>query len=109
MNLSNFKLGVYDLLGFVIPGMLLVCEGAIALYGWSNCKSALNHMSATSFSFLLVFSFVLGHLVQELADVSIRRLKGPRFFSAGRDEFWSGPESEGIKSAIWTESGVAPA
>ncbi len=106
MNLSNFKLGIYDLLGLVIPGMILVCEGAITLHGWANFRVALDHMSGTSFTFLLILSFVLGHVVQEMADVSIKKLKGPRFFAAGRDEFWASPEAEGIKSAIWAESGV---
>src|SRR6267154_278326 len=106
MNLSNFKLGIYDLLGLVIPGMMLVWEGAITLHGWANSRMALNHMSGTSFTFLLILSFALGHLIQEMADVSIKKMKGPRFFAAGRDEFWSSPESEGIKSAIWAESGV---
>src|SRR5438309_2108498 len=31
MNLSNFKLGIYDLLGLVIRGMILVCEGSDTL------------------------------------------------------------------------------
>jgi hypothetical protein len=106
MNLSNFKLGIYDLLGLVIPGMILVSEGSVTLNGWPNFKMAVNHMSGTSFTFLLAFSFVVGHLIQEMADVSIKKIKGPRFFVAGRDEFWSSPESEGIKSAIWAESGV---
>ena len=106
MNLSNFKLGIYDLLGLVIPGMILVCEGGITLRGWANFRTSLNHMSGTSFTFLLVVSFVLGPLVQELADVSIKKIKGPRFFAAGRDDFWASPEAEAIKSAIWAESGV---
>jgi hypothetical protein len=106
MNFSNFKLGIYDLLGLVIPGMILICEGAITLRGWVNFRTSLNHMSGTSFTFLLVVSFVLGHLVQELADVSIKKIKGPRFFAAGRDEFWADPEAEAIKSAVWAESGV---
>ena len=106
MNLSNLKLGIYDLLGLVIPGMVLVCEGSITIRGWASFRMALDHMSGTSFTFLLVFSFVLGHLVQEMADVSIKKIKGPRFFAAGRDEFWANPEAEGIKSAVWTESGV---
>src|SRR5207253_490130 len=106
MNFSNFKLGIYDLLGLVIPGMILVCEGGITLRGWVNFRTSLNQISATSFTFLLVVSFVLGHLVQELADVSIKKIKGPRFFSAGRDEFWAGPEAEAVKSAVWAESGV---
>jgi hypothetical protein len=106
LNFSNFKLGIYDLLGLVIPGMILVCEGGITLRGWVNFRTSLNQISATSFTFLLVVSFVLGHLVQELADVSIKKIKGPRFFSAGRDEFWAGPEAEAVKSAVWAESGV---
>jgi hypothetical protein len=106
MNFSNFKLGIYDLLGLVIPGMILVCEGGITLRGWVNFRTSLNHMSGTSFTFLLVVSFVLGHLVQELADVSIKKIKGPCFFAAGRDEFWADPETEAIKSAVWAESGV---
>ena len=106
MNLSNFKLGIYDLHGLVIPGMILVCEGGITLRGWVTFRTSLSHLSGTSFTFLLVVSFVLGHLVQELADVSIKRIKGPRFFATGRDEFWAGPEAEAIKSAVCAESGV---
>lgn len=106
MNLSNFKLGIYDLLGLVIPGMILVCEGEVTLRGWVNFRAGLNHMSGTSFTLLLVFSFVLGHFVQEIADVSIKKIKGPRFFTAGRDEIWASPEAEAIKSAVWTESGM---
>jgi hypothetical protein len=106
MNLSNFKLGLYDLLGLVIPGLILICEGAITLRGWVNFRAALSHMNGTSFTFLVVFSFVLGHLVQELADLGIKNLKGPRFLVAGRDEFWTSPEAEAVKSAIWTESGT---
>jgi hypothetical protein len=36
MNLSNFKLGIYDLLGLVIPGMILVCESEVTLPSWVN-------------------------------------------------------------------------
>jgi len=28
-NLSNFKLGVYDFLGLVVPGMFMICEGGL--------------------------------------------------------------------------------
>jgi len=69
MNLSNFKLGIYDLLGLVIPGMILVCESGITLRGWVNFRTSLNHMSGTFFTLLLVVSFVLGHLVQPLPAV----------------------------------------
>lgn len=106
MNLSNFKLGIYDLLGLVIPGMILVSEGEITLRGWVNFRASLSYMSGTSFTFLLVVSFVLGHLVQELADASIKKIKGSRFFAAGRDEFWASAEAEAIKSAVWAESGI---
>jgi hypothetical protein len=60
-----------------------------------------------SFTLLLITSFLLGHFVQELADASLKRLRGERFFKKGRDEFWASAEAEPVKSAIWTESGLA--
>lgn len=76
MNFSNFKLGIYDLLGLVIPGVIPVCDGGVTLRGWVPFRTTLNHMSGTSFTFLLVFSFVLGHFIQELAAVSVKKIKG---------------------------------
>jgi hypothetical protein len=55
---------------------------------------------------LLVFSFALGHFVQEIADVSIKKIKGPRFLASGRDEVWASPEADAVKSTVWTESGI---
>ena len=59
-----------------------------------------------SFTLLLITSFLLGHFVQELADASLKRLCGERFFKKA-DEFWARGEAEPVKSAIWTESGLA--
>jgi len=107
MNLSNIKLGIYDFLGLAVPGMIAICEGWIALRGWHEFTTSLNHLSGISVTIMFLIAFVLGQLIQELADTSLKKLNGPRFSEKGRDDFWSGPECDPVKSAIWVESGIA--
>lgn len=107
VNLSNIKLGIYEFLGLVIPGMLLLCEGWIFVRGWPRFTRGVSGLNAVSFTLLLITSFLLGHFVQELADTCLKRLRGERFFKKGRDELWASAEAESVKSAIWTESGLA--
>lgn len=106
MNLSNFKLAIYDFLGLVLPGMFLVCEGWIAVRGWAPFVERLSTLHPVSFTVFLAGSFVVGHFIQELADWTVKRIRGERFFKKGRDEVWNGKEGEAVKSAIWAESGL---
>jgi hypothetical protein len=105
--LSNFKLGIYEFLGLVIPGMFVVSEGWIVLRGWDQFVRSLSEMHTIQFTVYVALSFVVGHFVQELADWSLKKSRGERFLKAGRDEFWTSVEAEPVKSAIWSESGVA--
>jgi hypothetical protein len=107
VNLSNIKIGIYEFLGLVIPGTLLLCEGWVFVRGWPRFTRGVSGLTAVSFTLLLITSFLLGHFVQELADASLKRLCGERFFKKGRDELWASAEAEPVKSAIWTESGLA--
>lgn len=104
--LSNFKLGIYEFLGLVVPGVLVLLEGWIVLRGWGQFVLSLSEMRTIQFTVFLAFAFVLGHFVQELADWSLKTIRGHRFLRLGRDQFWAGPEADAIKSAIWSESGV---
>jgi hypothetical protein len=106
VNLSSFKLGVYDFLGFVVPGIFVICEGWIAVRGWPRFVEALSVLRPVSFTVFLAGSFVIGHFVQEMADWGVKRIKGPRFFKKGRDEVWGGVDGDAVKSAIWAESGL---
>ncbi len=99
VNLSNIKLGIYEFLGLVIPGMLLLCEGWIFVRGWPRFTSGVSGLNAVSFTLLLLTSFLLGHFVQELADACLKRLRGERFFKKGRDDLWASTEAEAVKSA----------
>jgi hypothetical protein len=102
---SNVKIGVYEFLGLVIPGMFAQCEGWIALRGWAQFVQSVNEMRPVSFTIFVLTSFVVGHFVQEFADLTVKTISGERFLKVGRDELWTGEEAEPVKSAIWTESG----
>lgn len=106
MNLSNFKLAIYDFLGLVLPGMFLLCEGWITVRGWALFVDRLSTLRPVSFTIFLAGSFVLGHFIQEIADWTVKELRGQRFFKKGRDDVWNGKEGEVVKSAIWAESGL---
>lgn len=106
MDVSNFKLGIYDFLGLVVPGMFVICEGWITVRGWREFVVALGALHPVSFTLFVAASFVVGHFIQELADWAIKRIRGDRFFKKGRDDVWDREEGESIKSAIWAESGL---
>jgi hypothetical protein len=104
--LSNVKLGIYEFLGLVVPGMFLICEGWILVRGWGTFSHSLSDLRPVSFTMFVAAGFVLGHFIQELADWVIKKICGERFLKAGRDELWAGPEAYAVKSTIWAESGI---
>lgn len=105
--ISNFKLGIYEFLGLVLPGMSLLCEGWILVRGWDQFIASVNDLHPVGFTMFVAASFAVGHFVQELADWSVKKLGGQRFLRSGRDDIWAGPDGDLIKSAIWAESGLA--
>jgi hypothetical protein len=108
VDLSKLKLDVYDFLGIILPGLVVVAEGWILLRGWEAFIQSMSHISGTSLTLLLVFAFGVGHLVQELADAAIRWSMGPRYLCRARDNYWRGEESESAKKAIRKELGHEP-
>jgi hypothetical protein len=107
VDLSKLKLEVYDLLGLILPGLVLICEGWILLRGWHAFAAAINQISGTSLTLLLLVAFGAGNAVQELGDVTVKRIKGVRFPRAGRDRFWLTPEAEIVRNKINTDLGHA--
>jgi hypothetical protein len=111
VDLAKFRLGIYDVLGLVLPGLVLISEVWITLRGWDSFADTLAHLGGVAFTTLLILAFGAGHLIQELGDFCIKGIKGPRFFRKARDEFWETGEADLVRSAIWSESqiGVASA
>jgi hypothetical protein len=105
MDFSKLKLEVYDLLGLLLPGLVLICEGWILFRGWHAFVEAINQITGTSFTLLLLVSFPTGNAVQELGDLIVKRIKGGRFLKAGRDTFWLTPEAELVRNKIKSELG----
>ena len=105
MDLSKLKLEVYDFLGLVLPGLIAICEGWILLRGWHSFLEAINHVGGTGLTLLLLFAFGIGNIVQELGDVTLKTLKGQRYFRSGRDRFWLTDDAGVVRNLISTELG----
>jgi hypothetical protein len=105
VDLSKLKLDVYDFLGIILPGLIAIAEGWIFLRGWDAFARSMNHIGGASLTLLLVFAFGLGHLVQELSDVTVQMIKGPRYKYRARDKFWHSQESKTVKELIAKELG----
>jgi hypothetical protein len=90
----------------ILPGLLAIFEGWILLRGWGMFALAMNQLSVSGFTLLVVFAFGVGNLVQEFGDVVIKRLKGGRFFRPGRDKFWATAEANPVKAAIKSQLGT---
>jgi len=106
MDLSKLKIEIYDFLGLILPGLVAICEIWIAATGWTAFAKTIGNLSGTWFTLLLLLSFGLGHLIQELADVVIKRLKGSRYFKQSRDEFWPSEDAKLVKAAIARDLGT---
>jgi hypothetical protein len=100
MDFSKLKLEVYDLLGLVLPGLLAICQGWISLRGWHPFVVAISQISVTGLTLLLAFAFGAGNLIQEIGDIAVKTVKGPRYFRRARDNLWKTEEAELVRHAI---------
>ena len=107
MDLSKWKLEVYDLLAIILPGMIAIGEGWVLTRGGRAFCLAISHLTATGLTLLLLASFAAGTLIQELGDFAVKTCKGDRFFRTGRDKFWSSKKADPVKAAIKAHLGTA--
>jgi hypothetical protein len=105
VDFSKLKIEVYDFLGIILPGLLAICEGWILFKGWHPFIASVNVISGTSLTLLVVFAFGMGHIVQELGDLSIKLVKGKRYFRQARDKFWESSEGHVVRGAITRDFG----
>lgn len=105
MDFSRLKIEIYDFLGLILPGLVLVAEIWIIVKGWEEFASAVSGLTGTAFTILLVVSFGVGHLIQELGDTLIKHARGPRFFKQARDNYWASEDGKPVKAAIAEDLG----
>ena len=106
MDFSKFKFELYDILALVLPGFLVLCGAWVLLRGWHIFVLSLASLSGTGFTALLLASFPVGHLIQELGDAAIKKFLGPRYFRRARDEFWVTEEGQNVCACIERECGL---
>lgn len=100
MDFSKLKLELYDFLGLILPGLVAICQGWILLRGWHTFVVGISLLGGTGLTLLLVFAFGVGNIIQELGDVTLKTVKGQRYFRSGRDRFWLTTEAETVRHAI---------
>lgn len=106
MDFSKFKFELYDILALVLPGFLILCGAWVLLRGWHVFAVSLTSLSGTGFTALLLASFPLGHLIQELGDAALKKFFGSRFFKQARDHFWDTNEGKNISAVIDADCGL---
>jgi hypothetical protein len=100
VDFSKLKLELYDFLGLILPGLIAICEGWISLRGWHAFVFGIGQIGGTGLTLLLVFAFGIGQIIQELGDVTLKAIKGQRYFRGARDRFWHTTEGEVVRDAI---------
>lgn len=100
MDLSKLKLELYDFLGLILPGLIAIFEGWISLRGWRVFVVGISQIGGTGLTLLLVFAFGIGNIIQELGDLTLKAIKGQRYFRAARDRFWQTKEADVVRDAI---------
>lgn len=100
MDFSKLKLELYDFLGLILPGLIAICEGWILLRGWPGFVFGIGQMGGTGLTLLVVFAFGIGNIIQELGDVTVKAIRGQRYFRRARDRFWLDTEAELVRDAI---------
>ncbi len=105
MEISKLKLEIYDFLGIVIPGLLLLAEILILVKGWSSFIETVDHLNGIGLTLLILLSFGIGNIVQELGDVTMKTFKDKRYARAARDKFWHTKEAGLVKNKIKKECG----
>lgn len=107
MEFSKIRLGIYDFLGIIIPGLAVICEGIIFVRGWPAFVELVGAINGIGLTLLVLLAFGVGNLTQELGSLALAAVKGKRYAQSARDEFWQTDEAKHVKAAIKKESGFA--
>ncbi len=71
MDLSKLKIEIYDLLGLIVPGLVLIFEMWATYEGWNGLAKSVASVSGTTLTILLLVSFCVGHLIRESAHATL--------------------------------------
>ena len=105
MDLSRLKFELYDFLGLILPGLFAICEGWTLVRGWHAFVVGITQISGTGLTLLLVLAFAVGNIIQELGDVTLKAIKGDRYFRGARDRFWLTSDAEIVRNSISKQVG----
>jgi len=105
VDFSKFKIELYDLFGLLIPGLILQTDCMIAIGGWHGYIAIIGGLSGNLIAASLALAYVLGHLVQEAGDISVRLVTRDRYLKTARDKFWNEEDGKTVRESIKKEIG----
>ena len=69
MKFRNFEASTYDLLGYLLPGFLVISEIFVFFEGFNALITKIVELSNVEIIFLIISSYMAGHLVQSFSNV----------------------------------------
>lgn len=69
MKIKDFEVETYDLFGYFLPGFLLMIEIYLLFSGYKSLLPSIQKLTLVEAIFLLILSYILGHVVQSLATL----------------------------------------
>jgi hypothetical protein len=87
MEFLKVQFGIYDFLSILLPGAVFVCEVWIGVKGWGPFTEQAREVKTGVLLTLLLLSYGVGHLAQEIPDKAFKLAAGERFFMQERDCF----------------------
>src|SRR5437868_13962189 len=106
MDFSKLRLGLYDLFGILIPGLIIVADIWIAIVGWTRFIGMLAALPGNLVAVLILISYAIGHLVQETGDILVCGITHDRYLKTSRDELWAGNDGKIVREEIKKREGL---
>src|SRR5260370_35851857 len=79
VDISKWKLEIYDLLAIILPGLVVISEGWVLVRGWEAFAATITHLTGSGLTVLVLAAFGAGALLQGLNDSVGKSGEGGRF------------------------------
>src|SRR5712691_7122442 len=63
VDISKWKLEIYDLLAIILPGLVVIGEGWVLVRGWEAFAATITHLTGSALTVLVLAAFGAGTLV----------------------------------------------
>lgn len=69
MRFKDFEVTTYDLLGYFLPGFLVMVQLLVFFIGFEIFNVKIREISALEIIFLIIGAYIMGHLIQSISNI----------------------------------------